>query len=377
PALDPPAGVVPNFQYPGGEHVIGYAIVVLYATLATLSFLLRCYSRVLMKKVHREDALLSLAYDVYIAHMYITYSLAVYPGFHVHQWNITVAGAVQILYNSYVIHALYCVYMMLIKPAILLDLLRLFFTNGQRNALFWISHVLIWLNIAFYSTSVFVAIFQCSPRARAWNFTLEGTCPINMKARLMTTGAINLVSDIAISILPQTVIWKLQLSRPRKNGVAILFGVGVFACACATARLCSLYQTLKTSDKMYTASETALWSGAGMTAGFLIVGVPSIPKVAKTLPCYERIRSKLHSKLRSDEIQSRLGLPSWYKPERRAPRNSLDISEIDQSEFELLQPKTCVRKPMMRVHHEPLAALHMKATELTGVPTPASTSFSA
>jgi hypothetical protein len=62
PALSPPAGVTPDFHDPGGEHAFGYAIATLCITLTTISFLSRSYSRVLARKVHREDALLLLAY---------------------------------------------------------------------------------------------------------------------------------------------------------------------------------------------------------------------------------------------------------------------------------------------------------------------------
>ena len=117
--------------------------------------------------------------------------------------------------------------MVLIKPAILLDWLQLFLPHGQRSVHFWISHVLIWLNVAFYTSATFAGIFQCSPRAKFWDHTIAGHCEGNQHIRLIISGAINLFSDVAILVFPQTVIWKLQISRLKKSGVAILFGVGV------------------------------------------------------------------------------------------------------------------------------------------------------
>jgi hypothetical protein len=89
-----------------------------------------------------------------------------------------------------------------------------------------------------------------------------------------------------------------------------------------------------------------------MTAGFLVAGVPCIPKVVKSLPFYDHIRNKLHTKVRSNDKQSRRGLPSWYKPERRAPSDSLDITGTDESEIEPFQPAVYVQTPATRVHRE-------------------------
>lgn len=55
PALEPPLGVVPDFANPGGHHGVGYGIVILGATLATIAVALRLYSRVAMKSINIED----------------------------------------------------------------------------------------------------------------------------------------------------------------------------------------------------------------------------------------------------------------------------------------------------------------------------------
>lgn len=57
PSMEPPAGVDPNFDDPGGNHTIGYAIIILGSTLATMAILLRLCSRVILKRIKIEDAL--------------------------------------------------------------------------------------------------------------------------------------------------------------------------------------------------------------------------------------------------------------------------------------------------------------------------------
>jgi hypothetical protein len=58
PALEPPPGVIPNFQDPGGKHALGYGITLLGCVLAGIAVLLRFHSRVLLKRFAIEDLLL-------------------------------------------------------------------------------------------------------------------------------------------------------------------------------------------------------------------------------------------------------------------------------------------------------------------------------
>jgi hypothetical protein len=117
---------------------------------------------------------------------------------------------------------------MLLKVAILLSWIRLFTPARQRNAMFWISHVLIWSNILFYGIGTIVEIFQCTPREKIWNPVYKGgNCPINMTQHMIASLVINWVSDVVILILPQRVIWKLNISTAQKVGLSLLFAVGL------------------------------------------------------------------------------------------------------------------------------------------------------
>ena len=123
------------------------------------------------------------------------------------------------------------------------------------------------------------------------------------------------------------------------------------ACVCAAMRLSLLNKTSETEDKIYYASEVALWANTEMTTGFLVMGVPSIPKVLKSLAYYDLIRAKVRARMPSKETQSRRGLPSWYNPERRNPSYStLNATEIDETEIQPLQTVQLVHKPGLQRH---------------------------
>lgn len=230
---------------------------------------------------------------------------------------------------------------MLLKAAILLDWVHTFIVCGERNAMFWISHGLIWSNILFYGVGTIAEIFQCTPREKIWNKLYEGgSCPVNMNAHMLASGTINLVSDLIIIALPQQIIWKLHISMRARAGVSLLFTIGILlvylalfnhillaaqpnplqysACVCGATRLAYLVRMLNSSDQIYTVATTGLWSIGEMTAGFLIIGIPSIPKVIKSTPLTEMVTSLITLLTGSPkpyaEYRRRRGFYSIYKP---------------------------------------------------------------
>jgi hypothetical protein len=125
---------------------------------------------------------------------------------------------------------LYCVNLFLIKLAILLQLLRIFVPLRQRNWMFWTCHALIWLNGIYYTVYVFLAIFPCNPVKKGWTTQvypeIPGRC-LNLHAAYMAGAVINTASDLSIVILPQPLIWNLQLSLKRKIGLCAIFLLGL------------------------------------------------------------------------------------------------------------------------------------------------------
>lgn len=93
--------------------------------------------------------------------------------------------------------------------------------------MFWACHALIWLNFSFYVIFFFLAIFGCRPTEKLWKPWIEGKCT-NHFTLMINASVINTVSDILIVILPQPVIWKLQISFQNKIGLSAIFSVGIW-----------------------------------------------------------------------------------------------------------------------------------------------------
>jgi hypothetical protein len=120
----------------------------------------------------------------------------------------------------------YGVVIMLLKVGILLEWAKISAPGGYRNSFWWTCHVVLGINILFYVASTAVELFQCTPREKLWKMTVPGRC-MNTAQLNIVSASVNFASDIIILLLPQKVIWGLQMSKLRKLGVATLFAAGI------------------------------------------------------------------------------------------------------------------------------------------------------
>jgi hypothetical protein len=118
--------------------------------------------------------------------------------------------------------------MFFIKFAILLQYVELFAPARVNRKMYWACHGLLWTNIPFYITEIFVEIFRCHPIQKAWNFLItDGSCPVDFFILTVVAACINLASDIIILILPQVCIWQLQMGSKQKAFISILFFIAI------------------------------------------------------------------------------------------------------------------------------------------------------
>lgn len=121
---------------------------------------------------------------------------------------------------------LYAVTLGLIKVAILLEWLHIFAPKGTRNYFFWCAHLLLWVNALFYFAAVIVLNVSCTPRAKYWNRLLPGKCIDDIPLDI-ASAVLNFAVDVGILLLPQRVIWTLNMSPKNRVGVSAIFGLGI------------------------------------------------------------------------------------------------------------------------------------------------------
>ncbi|OTB01303.1 hypothetical protein M426DRAFT_14611 [Hypoxylon sp. CI-4A] len=283
PALTPPDGIEPNFDNPPNKTALGYGIFSLCLSVAVVLVLARTYvTWAYIKKVHVNDIMMLVAFGTYLAFVSLLFQQAGYVGYFVHQWDYRLSEMPHILYLFFVATNLFIVSITFIKGAILLEWLRLFHPLGTRDVFWWTVHIVLFINFAFYSASVILENLSCTPHEKIWNRSIPGTC-FNSRPLDLTSAAISLLLDLVIFILPQRVIWSLQMTTKRKIGVAAVFMVGLIGCIAAIFRLAVTIPYAESPDATYTFCTVGLWTLAEMTCGVIVFCAPVAPKVASNL----------------------------------------------------------------------------------------------
>ena len=113
-----------------------------------------------------------------------------------------------------------------IKISILLFYYRIFTTQPWVRILQFVGAFLsMWL-----ISATLVAINQCTPIAGFWDRSLEARC-INSYAWILAEGAVTILADIVLLVIPMPMVWQLKLPKRQKAalmGVFLLGGLLVF-----------------------------------------------------------------------------------------------------------------------------------------------------
>ncbi|KAL8722274.1 MAG: hypothetical protein Q9225_001221, partial [Loekoesia sp. 1 TL-2023] len=151
------------------------------------------------------------------------------------------------------------------KLTILFQLLRIFVPPiAKRGLIAFLAHTLIALNIVFYAANVLSSIFLCNPIEKAWNKFSPGTC-VSANLNLVSTGSINVVSDVLILFLPLWSIWHLGMPIRERLGVSVVFAAGVLY---AKSRSLQLYRRSGFTNGI-----------TRITSAIICSSLPLVPKV--------------------------------------------------------------------------------------------------
>lgn len=121
----------------------------------------------------------------------------------------------------------YNISIVLIKVAMLIQVRRIFVPRGSQSKTYYVVHGLIWLNLIYYTTIVFMMMFNCRPIQKGWKPWIPGKC-LEIGIIAMTTAAVNLLGDLSILFLTQKVIWNLmRVERRQRLKLSIVFLAGI------------------------------------------------------------------------------------------------------------------------------------------------------
>ncbi|KAK4224346.1 hypothetical protein QBC38DRAFT_446522 [Podospora fimiseda] len=326
PAMRPPSGMLSNFDHPPNLNTISYLTLSLSLGLCTFALVLRIYSRWFV--IHKPSVV-----DYCLIISYTT-------GMFVHQWDIRLIELPSFLRGAFISALIVVVFTPIGKAAILLEWIRIF-SPGTRDYVFWSCHILIWSNVVCYLVLFLCLNIACTPYEYNWNrLIVGGSCGrINTGIVHEATGAINLVTDVLIFLIPQHAIWKLKMSRQRKMGVAAIFAIGILGIAAAAGRLAASVIRNRSTDFTYTMSSIMLCAEAEWGCSMLVVCGPAVPQafaaISKKIDTMRTSRKE--SKSGSGNQSATPSLPSIplakLRPARTGYEDLEDGSILRQTEF--------------------------------------------
>ncbi|KAK8058893.1 hypothetical protein PG994_009341 [Apiospora phragmitis] len=195
--LPPPDGMASNFHDPPSKNnALGLGAVSLMLVVSTLAVAARLYGRfVIVRQLKAEDILVVCAYGVFIAAVWADLMWLQYPGYFVHAWDITVETEIW---------------------------------HCMKNYFWWGSMFIVVLQSLVLVVITILLNVQCIPHEAIWDVTKVANAkyfplPILQKFSAST----HFVTDVIMVLLPQKVVWSLNLSLQKKVGLAFVLSLGL------------------------------------------------------------------------------------------------------------------------------------------------------
>ncbi|KAF2864944.1 hypothetical protein BDV95DRAFT_268655 [Massariosphaeria phaeospora] len=193
-------------------------------------------------------------------------------GAHLGDLSAEASERVYLLTNATAI--IYAPVMLFAKLSILIQIRRIL-SNPKRK---WIIWILIAVNVISYSVTFFVRIFACTPRAKISDQSVTVQC-VSQRAALIAMGTINIVSDVAMLLLPVYVVSLLQLPQKKLILVAVTFFVGSFSCIASMLRLYYSVRVETSSDFTMAVPQLNTWCLVESTCVLVVACAPTFPRL--------------------------------------------------------------------------------------------------
>ncbi|KAF7881614.1 uncharacterized protein EAF02_006302 [Botrytis sinoallii] len=336
-AAPAPPGVTPNFDHPesnGGMYMAGTLTTL---CVAFIFVVLRLTTKVSMagRKLGWDDVLIvfALAFSIARATCFIV-DIEHYGIAH-HVWDLRLP----INRNTWLLHRIGDIMwppgILCAKVSILMYYLSIF---RPSKAFRWTVYGTLVFTICYLIASTLVQVFWCNPVAAAFGIKTPGKKAVCLDGYVtdLAIGALNLLTDIIILVLPMPMLYRLQLSRGRKLGLAAIFAIGGFAVGATLARNVEIAVKLKDSDAdqtwdvMYEAVWISIELNVTIICSCLLVCPQLFRYVLTNTKVGQSLRSLFGSTRTTQDSASRGSLSGFN---RRSPRSKHYLPQ--DSEIEL------------------------------------------
>ncbi|KAI9793317.1 MAG: hypothetical protein M1833_000762 [Piccolia ochrophora] len=220
--IPPPPGITPNFVDPPS---IAYRLIVLFVVgtfISTSFIIMRLYTKArIIRAFGAEDVFCTLAWICTLV-VQALMCAQISGGAGRHFWDVPKSRNFNKHYRlTPVTTTFYSLSMMLAKISIIIFYRRIWPQKAFRMTLWG----LMGFTIAYSVAISFAQLLSCRPLAKTYDFFTAGKC-INTAALYYSNASFNIFTDLALLVLPIFMLRHVQIRRPEKCAVAILFALG-------------------------------------------------------------------------------------------------------------------------------------------------------
>ena len=143
-------------------------------------------------------------------------------------------------------------------------------------------------NAAYLTSNIVLQIFSCTPVEKFYEPKLPGTC-ISLIPPDIAWGAMSVISDLAIAVLPIPIIVRMKMTSRDKLLISLVFLVGLIAFAVALVRWILATIDLTSDDRTWKAGLSFLFCVLEVNTGIICACLPALKPLTRL--ARERSRS--------------------------------------------------------------------------------------
>ncbi|KAH6974276.1 hypothetical protein BKA56DRAFT_490607 [Ilyonectria sp. MPI-CAGE-AT-0026] len=310
---------------------------VVACVLAEICVILRIFSKLrIMGKLGMDDYCILVAGFATIPYLYLHWTLADL-GFGLNIWDIQPFGNLyELLKRFWIDQMLYSLHLYSTKISILYFLSSIFTSPLFRKIT---TGMLIFVAVSGAATLITTGL-QCLPASynwTGWDGEHVGHCN-NLNSQTYAFGAINMVCDLAILIMPLPELYKLQVKGRQKIQLFVMFSLGIIVTVFSVIRLPFLITLGKTSNPTWDYVEVTIWSIWETELGMICASLPAIRHLFKHMwpNALSTIAAKMSSFSRTgDTGTDKSG--SWSGSRK-------DRSNVDNNDYHELDERSLIGK---------------------------------
>ncbi|KAL5374832.1 hypothetical protein DPSP01_011668 [Paraphaeosphaeria sporulosa] len=317
-----------------------------FSAFATLTVLLRLYTRLfVIRYLGVEDYFVSIALVCSIG-LNICIGIQAKHGMGLHIWELQPVDSLYSLKAFYASLIVYYLSLGFTKVSILLQYRRVFSTRKFQIA----CDVVLAVVVVYAFWTVLSSIFGCKPIQAFWTLKHPFKC-LDQFTVWFFNGAMNILTDLSIIVLPMPVIRKLNLPRRQKQALIGIFAIGGFVCLVSILRLQSLVAISNSPDPTYNNPPAATWSSIETNVGIICSCLPCLrPLVTRYLPgVFSNTSSRSEQSGKSKEVR-RESRNTFSRRTGEASTNVSTVKSEDMFDMNQFDDRESIIRVVKEVH---------------------------